>query len=158
MPGPAPGVSFCGKIPLPSSSGLTRGSIAFNGVWILGASPRMTLSMCKAMSFHAGRRRKRTNRQEFSMLIVPCAKRISVLQPCACKTRRKMLSSNHRNGCTSSHIVSVCGRSYSSSQGLPRGQRFSSSHIAVHFFKKPAAPPPAAGFFVFVSSFCLQEK
>ncbi|WP_141097737.1 MULTISPECIES: hypothetical protein [unclassified Agrobacterium] len=34
-------------------------------------------------------------------------------------------------------------------KGLPRGQRFSSSHIAVHLFKKPAAPPPAAGFFVF---------
>ena len=34
-------------------------------------------------------------------------------------------------------------------KGLPRGQRFSSSHIAVHLFKKPAAPPLAAGFFVF---------
>lgn len=77
-----------------------RGRFCFGDMDAFTANIRQIIRRCRSPSRKVGfpdvRRR-----------ISPCSECISVLQACACQIRRKMLSSNHRKGCTSSHILLV---------------------------------------------------
>lgn len=53
-----------------------------------------------------------------------------------------------RSDASSSRRASGYGLVHSSSQNSPLERRYSSSQLSFDYFEKPAAPPPAAGFFV----------
>jgi len=130
--------------------GLDPGVHCFPRVGILRSSPRMTLTMCKAMSFHSRGRLKRANRREFSTMNIAMRQaHICAATLCLSNAQKNGIFQSSKRMYLLPHPFGNAGDPTPPPKGLPRGQRFSSSHIAVHLFKKPAAPPPAAGFFVF---------